>query len=285
LTSRRNFDRRFIKATGNTPVEYLSEQKIEENIERFSFLHEIISETGDKLTSSLIKFFNWFGFDNVNDFDKTNTNSLALEEDIQVKLPKGLLIIECKGIGGTSTDADCSQISKIKHRRCKERKNFDVFALYIVNHQRYLPPLNRKNPPFTNHQIEDAKNDERGLLTTWQLFQLYFDIEAGVITKEEAREMILEYGLIEFTPKGLSLLYEPNEIFSDGHVCIVNLDNVSLKVDDDLFIEKNGRFKKVRIISMQENGIVVNEASTGEVGLKVSSKIEKKSKIWKKIKI
>ena len=71
-------------------------------------------------------------------------------------------------IGGTSKDEECSQIFKIKSRRMKELKRFDVFGLYIVNHQKHLPPLNRENPPFTENQIQDAINDERGLLTTWQ---------------------------------------------------------------------------------------------------------------------
>ena len=143
------------------------ELEIINNSEKYSFLHDILTETGDQLVDALIKYFKWLGFVEVNKIDDEKKESKVLEEDLQIELTNGLLIIECKGIGGTSTDSDCSQISKIKHRRCKERGKFDVFALYIVNHQRYLPPLNRQNPPFTENQKEDAINDERGLLTTW----------------------------------------------------------------------------------------------------------------------
>lgn len=259
-----------------------SEKKIEDNRCKYSFLHELLTETGDSLVKSLIQYLKWLVFEKVKDYDQMNSESAILEEDIQVELSDRLLIIECKGISGTSTDSDCSQISKIKHRRCKERGKFDVFALYIVNHQRYLPPIKRQNPPFTEHQIQDAKNDERGLLTTWQLFNLFFDIENGIITKEEARKAFLEFGFIDLRPKNLIYVFEPTEIFKDGEVCIVNIKNILLKKNEELLIEKNGKFERVNIIDIQENGNPVIQSSHGELGLKLSSKIKKKSIIWKK---
>lgn len=259
-----------------------SEKKIEDNLSKYSFLHELITETGDSLVNALIKFLKWLEFENVEDFDETNSKSNVLEEDIQVKLADCLLIIECKGIGGTSTDADCSQISKIKHRRCKERGKFDVFALYVVNHQRYLPPLKRQNPPFTKNQVQDAINDERGLLSTWQLFNLYFEIENGILTKEEARNSIMQIGLVEFIPKGLNFVYEPTEILNEGKVCIITIENVTLNIGDDLFAEKNGKYEKVKIIDIQDNGKSVQTVSTGEYGLKLNNKIGKKTTLWKK---
>jgi len=259
-----------------------SEKKIEDNRSKYSFLIELITATGDSLKKSLIQYLKWLGFEKVKDYDQTNSESAILEEDIQIELADGLLIIECKGIGGTSTDSDCSQISKIKHRRCKERGKFDVFALYIVNHQRYLPPIKRQNPPFMEHQIQDAKNDERGLLTTYQLFNLFFDIENGVITKEEARKSFLEFGFIDFRPKNLIYVFKPTEIFKDGEVCIVNIENISLQLNEELLIEKNGRFKRVKILEIQENGKSVDQGSNGEFGLELSSKIRKKSVIWKR---
>lgn len=259
-----------------------NKKNIEKNQIRFSFLHNIIIETGDSLVDSLIQFLKWLEFENVKDFDNSKSNSSILEEDIQVTLHEGLLIIECKGIGGTSTDSDCNQISNIKHRRCKERNSFDVFALYIVNHQRYLPPLKRQNPPFTPQQIQDAVNDERGLLTTWQLFDLYYNIAKEIITKEEARKSLLEFGLIDLRPKNLLYIYEPTEILKDGKVCIIKIENILLKINDELLIEKNNLFEKAIILEIQNDGKQVNQCTNGEYGLKLSSKVNKKSIIWKK---
>jgi hypothetical protein len=92
------------------------DEDINENLCKFSFLHDILTETGENLVKALINYMSWLGFSDVIEYDSTNHASIVLEEDIQIPIKEGLLIIECKGIGGTSTDADCSQISKIKHR-------------------------------------------------------------------------------------------------------------------------------------------------------------------------
>lgn len=261
------------------------EEEIISNTKKYNFLHDIIIETGDKLVNALIKYFEWLGFDDIINFDENENddNNKILEEDIQINLitPKGLLVIECKGIGGTSTDSDCSQISKIRYRRCEERNAFDVSALYVVNHQRYLPPLNRKNPPFTENQIKDAINDKRGLLSTWQLYNLYFDVVNGIIKKEEARKDLLEYGLVDFRPKNLTFIDEPKEIFKNGYVSIINLNNIELAKDDNIFIEKNGKFSKTHIVSLEENDKNVKKVSTGVIGLKLNNPIKQKSKLWK----
>lgn len=258
------------------------DKKITQNKAEYAFLHEILTETGDALVDSLIKYLKWLGFTKIRDMDKESDALRIKEEDLQIEIDSKLLVIEVKGIGGTSTDSECSQISKIKHRRCKERDAFDVFALYLVNHQRYMPPLKRKNPPFTKEQISDAENDERGLLTTWQLFNLYFDIQNRILTKEEARDMFIELGFVEFTPKNLILIDEPKKIFKEGFVCIVNIDSIKLKVGEDLIIEKNGRYLKSKIKGIMINDKHVDEASGGEIGLELSEPIKKKSKLWKK---
>jgi len=198
------------------------EKQIEKNLDKYQFLQQLITETGDNLVIALIKYFKWLGF-----------------EDIK------------------------------------------VFALYIVNHQRYLPPHSRKNPPFTPHQIEDAKHDERGLVTTWQLYNLYFDIEKGLITKDEAKKLLLEYGLVDFKPQNLLYIDTTKEIFSKGKICIVNIENIKLNVGDILFFEKNDKYQKVIILDIQLNGSSVESVNNGELGLKLSEAIKKNSKVYK----
>ena len=257
-------------------------EEIQKNKNKYSFLHELISATGDELVNAAIEFLKWLEFRNIINPDDLKADGQLLEEDIQIEFENGLIIIECKGIGGTSTDSNCSQISKIKHRRCKERNKFDVFALYLVNHQRYLPPLQRSHPPFNKRQIQDALNDERGLLSTWQLFNLYYEIENGIITKEEARKEIIKFGLIEFRPSNITFIDEPKELLKNGEVCIINIEDLELKVGDQILAEKNDQFIEIAIEGIQVNGKPVQKCSTGELGIKLSSPIKKKSKLWKK---
>ena len=248
------------------------EKAIEDNSKEHAFLHNILIGTGDVLVNSVIEYLKWLGFDNAIEKDKTATEGL-FEEDIQIDLgEKGLLIIEVKGINGTSKDSECSQISKIRHRRCKERNSFDVCALYIVNNERNVEPLKRTIPPFNDNQIQDAINDDRGLMYTWQLFNLYFNIEKGFISKEEARNRFLQTGLVDFKPT-LKELGEPYKFYQNHTVICVELKNNSIHVGDTLAYEKDGRYYPITIIEIQQDEKPINEVSDGKVGIKVNEKV------------
>jgi hypothetical protein len=257
------------------------DKEIEDNKNRYSFLHELIKETDEKLVFAVKTFLEWLGFESVKIMDQDKPG--YREEDLQVELDKGLLVIEVKGIGGTSKDSECGQISKIKHRREKERQKFDVFALYIVNHERYLPPKERKNPPFSHHQIKDAESDERGLLTTWELFKLYDYIEEGIISKSEARESILKKGLVSFVPSKTVLVGEVNETFHCDYIIILQLKDCRLKTGDKLIISCDDMYKSAIIQNLQENDLNVDEACGCEVGIKLNVPVRKKSKIYLKV--
>ncbi|MCH8173488.1 MAG: dimethyl sulfoxide reductase anchor subunit [Proteobacteria bacterium] len=110
------------------------EEKANQNHEKYQFLNDLLTATGDALVSTVEEFLGYFKFSEVRNMDELNPDKL--EEDLQVDYPDGLLVIEAKGVGGTSTDSDCQQISKFRFRRAQERNSTDVFALYIVNHQR-----------------------------------------------------------------------------------------------------------------------------------------------------
>lgn len=247
------------------------EQQIDENTKKYSWLHGLLTKDSTELVRDVQKLLQWLEFDDVKYMDEStdDPDKKSLEEDLQIDIPKGLLVIEVKGISGTSKDEDCSQISKIKFRRAEERGSFDVYALYVVNHQKHLPPLERDNPPFKPEQIRDAYNDKRGLLTTWQLFNLYFSIEAGGITKEEARESLIEFGLVNFKPQNCEELGKPVNVLKGG--CVVLFDiSVPISSTDSLIIMRNERFYRTEILCMQSKGETVQEIESGQVGIEIS---------------
>jgi len=256
------------------------DQQIEKNTSEYSWLHDLLTKTDEDLVDAVIKYLTWLGFKDVKNGDEINTGTVK-EEDIQIDTDEGLVIIEVKGIGGTSKDSDCSQIGKIKSRRIKQQKRFDVYGVFVVNHQRHLPPLQRKNPPFTEHQISDALYDERGLVTTWQLFQLYFLIQKNVLTKDQARAAFYTNGLIDFIPKDFIALGSPKEYYKNNSVIVIDIPvAIRISKSDKLFIISNGVYDKIRIESLKVDDKNVDSVCGGEVGIKLSRSISKGSLLF-----
>lgn len=256
------------------------DDEIKSNQQEYQFLHDLLTGTGDSLVKTVEYYLKWLGFHDVINCDEAFPGQN--EEDLQAVLEDGLLVIEVKGLGGTSTDAECSQINKIRRRRERERGKFDVYPLYIVNHQRFQPPESRTNPPFTLQQVDDAKNDERGLLSTYDLFKLYYAIDSGFITKEDACEALLNYGLVVFDPSASVRIGTPTEVHYNGTVGIFQLPGVSILLGDELIVCENGYYRNVQVIGLQDQGRAVDEASEGEIGLRFSEKITRSSELWKR---
>lgn len=244
----------------------------------YGFLRDIITGTSDVLVKAVEQYLAWLGFSSVVNMDDHNPETL--EEDIQVDCGTKLLVIEVKGIGGTSTDKACSQISKIKYRRSEQRGRFDVFGLYIVNHQRYVSPKDRANPPFTPDQINDACLDKRGLVTTYDLYKAYFLILGGVLEKSFVRDKLFDIGLIDFYPSDLRCLGVVKELFKKGCVAIVVLDGVELSVGMKLIAKKGDSYSVHLINGLQVDGAPVSQVSDGEVGVSLNSPIKKLSELF-----
>lgn len=264
-------------------VEYLKkidkvDETIDANRKEFGFLHDLLTQSGDALVKTVERFLSWMGFGKVINVDETDPD--MQEEDLRVETDGGLLVIEVKGIGGTSTDAECSQISKIKYRRSKERNSFDVFALYCVNHQRFLPPANRQNPPFNLTQINDAKNEDRGLVTTYELFKLYFNILHGFVSKEDARKALFHTGLVRFCPSDAQELPGPPEIHHKGLVLVFRADGIQLRVGLEVIIDSGGFYSAALIEEIQVDGTTVESAISGEVGVRLSAPVSRGNRVW-----
>ena len=246
-------------------------EEINKNNDTFSFLTDMLTESGDELVQAVIKFFKWLEFPNVLDADKHKEGE-ENEEDIVINLDKSKLLIECKGIGGTSKDSECSQIDKIVLRRIRETDPKNIFGLYIVNHQKHLPPLNRDNPPFKPKQIKDAKYNKRGMITTWQLFNLFFNIENNLITKKEARDELLEDGLIKFKYTNLISIGKVPKTYKKNDVYSTTLNGTIISKGDTLFYQVGYKHQKCIIESMQQDHTDVTSAENDKVGIKFMPK-------------
>lgn len=245
--------------------------------EKYKFLNELLIETGDKLVQAVCKYFRWLGFSNVEAIDG---NEDILREDIHIIEKDKLYIIEVKGIGGTSSDAECSQVAKHRRKREKENRDKEIVPIYIVNHQRYMRPSLRQNPPFSVDQIEYAENDERGLLTTWQLYKQFKLIENGIFTKEETRDSLDKSGLISLIPKNLISLGTYIEYYKKPKAGILVLNNVQIKVGYEIYAQKEERWIRTKINSIHLKDKNVEYADNGEVGIATDIELEKGFEIF-----
>lgn len=263
--------------------DYLKEKKnldnrIKEIKQANKFLTDILTETGDNLVAAVCKYMKWLGFISVEEIDGTEE---IKREDIQICDGNDLYIIEVKGIGGTSTDAECAQVGKHRRRREKENRDKDIYPLYIVNHQRYISPWNRENPPFSKDQIDYAIVDERGLLTTWQLYQQYHLIEKGIFTKDETRMALKESGLISLIPPNVKLVGTVTEYFKKPKASILTISQ-DIKRNDELLCFKDGAWIKGTVQSIQLNDSPVENASHGEIGLVMDVELAVGYKLYKR---
>ena len=242
----------------------LLNQKIDAVNQKYKFLHDLLTATGEELVQAVCKYFEWLGFKDVQSIDGSED---ILREDIQILEDDKIYIVEVKGISGTSTDSECSQVAKHRRRREKENPDKTIIPIYIVNHQRYINPSLRQNPPFSSDQVDYAKNDERGLLTTWQLYKQYKLIENKIFTKEETREALKDCGIISLIPKNLKSIGTYSEYFKKPKAGILILENIKIRIGDKVYAKKDEQWVYTKINSIQVNNKNVDYAECGEVGI------------------
>lgn len=257
-------------------------QKLESKRKEYEYLSKLLHETDDELVDAVFDFLKWLGFSDIKKVDEEKEGGV-LEEDIYIKYKEKHLVIEIKGIGGTSKDSECSQISKVRYRKMKSLNSTDVSALYIVNHQRFIPPLSRQNPPFNPTQIQDAKNDDRGLLSTWELFKLWKTIDAGILTKEECRDILFDIGLIDFN-KRFVLIGKVDKTFKENTIGSIVLGDIQIKNNDELIAIKNESIHKIKVISLEVNKEKVENAINCRAGIKFNKEIKPNTIIYRSSK-
>ena len=252
------------------------DKSIAEIRKKYNFLYAMLTETGDSLVNNVKQYLEWLGFDNVQSMDEEVKEGEDFQEDLQIHLANNeLLIIEVKGLHGTSKDNECSQISKIELRRIHERKYSNVHSLYIVNNERGKEPLKRQMPPFTETQIKDAEFSHRAMAYTYQLFNLYFEIETGIISKEEARNALFQNGLVDFRSNFKSI-GKPYDYFKNNKVACIELHDTILSVGDKVYFEDDRkRLNVVEIVNIQVDRQNKQVVKDGKVGIEFNMKIPK----------
>lgn len=237
----------------------------------------LLTATDDELVSSVKWFLEYIGFDTVVSPDENvNKQSGGLfEEDLKIETSTKTYLFEVKGIGGTSSDDQCAQISKIVYRREEAYPDHSFKGIYIVNHQRQKNPKDRKNPPFFEQQKIDAAIAYRAMTYTYDLFQVYHMIESGILDKDDVREAFNQRGIIDFrktlkplncdhTFRGINVY--SFDLTSTPDTTIGDEDRIVVKDDND-------HWHLLSILGIEVNRIKIGEAtahSGGSAGVKVN---------------
>lgn len=241
---------------------------------------QLLTETGTDLVASAKYFLEWLGFENVIDKDKTLKEGELKEEDLCFEFEGTLVLVEVKGINGTSTDAECSQIDKIVNRRMRQLRTTDVHGVYIVNNQKNVEPLKRNIPPFNDNQIKDAESQSRTMIYSAQLFTLYSDIENGYISKEQARMCLMQAGLADFHHHLISLGV-PYHYYKDDTVVCFDLKGTAVSVGDTLLYKDNlGGLVGCKVEGIQQDKTEKEMLSEGKVGIKVNQKVPRNKEFF-----
>jgi len=256
-------------------------KKAEEVSNRCAFLKQIITCTGSELVVAIKEYLEWLGYENVTDKDDTLNEGDLKEEDLCFEYEGNHILMEVKGINGTSTDAECSQIDKIVSRRMRELKTTYVHGIYVVNNQRNVEPLKRQTPPFNETQIKDAIDQSRTLVYTAQLFALHSDIKNGYVTKEQARKALLGKGLAQFHSH-LTSVGVPYNYFQGDTVICLDLQNSQVSVGDQLYYKDSlQRLVGMKVISIEQDKQNLETCSNGKTGIKVDVKVPRNREIFR----
>lgn len=179
-----------------------TQAKLKREAERYSFLGEMLSETGNALPLTLIRFFKSAGYKKVHCVDSIRLKERKNKaEDIHIHHNSDLIICEVTSSkdNGNPPNAKCSVVSNYVANAKTVFAGKNIHGLLIINSwSEQLILVKRNKMPFNTEQIETAKNMGHGLTTTKQLINGYIRLKRGEITFDDFHNKLLKSGEIIF---------------------------------------------------------------------------------------
>jgi hypothetical protein len=260
---------------------------IEQERERYPWLRELVTGTGDELVVAVKTALTTLGFSNIVDVDaERDDQGQARREDLQILDASPTIIVDIKGLNGQPKDSDIQQPSKHALIRIREWNRTDVISLFIVNHERSTPPLQRTERPFREEMIGNAIDSHTVLLTTWDLFRLLLGFIDNAWRSDDVKPLFYKPGLFRPLPVHYSQLGNLIKCFKNA--LIVRL-NGPIKKGDRLGFKYQNRLSEAVVTSLQLNGVDHESASAGEeVGIQVEPlhpKLKEDLPIYKATKV
>jgi len=249
------------------------DKKILKERERFGFLHEIITKSGDELVVSVKKCLEFIGFKKVINIDEKIDNqegSTSKQEDLQILDKSPILLLEIKGLSGRPRESDTMQVYKYISRRIKELDRTDVRGISIINHQRNIPPLERDNRNvFTKQQIDDANSNDITLLTTWDLFLLTRGMIKWKWNPKVLKDLLYRKGIFSKIPTNYKPVGKVVKYWKKLNVIEVKIDDNKIQKGQLVgYVTAKGYFEEYALSLQVENKNVIDAIPGQIVGIK-----------------
>ncbi|OGH48146.1 MAG: hypothetical protein A3A51_03915 [Candidatus Levybacteria bacterium RIFCSPLOWO2_01_FULL_39_10] len=163
--------------------------------EKYAYLHDLLTESGDKLKESvIITLTNIFQLE-VEDMDRTRKSDLR--EDLLIKYKNLIILAEVKGTRN-SYPSITYVIQVFKHLLLKNKINYpDVIGGLIVNYDLIRNPADRSKAytkPEENEQLTDII-----FVDTRVLFDLALAVLDHEMSPIKAKEILLQKGRVNFS--------------------------------------------------------------------------------------
>ena len=239
------------------------DKEIECESDRLGFLHGILTGTGETLVDDLREVLRFIGFKKVETPEEEE--GVNKQEDLQVHDRSPCLLLEVKGLAGQPTEGDTHQGTKYVMRRMKQWQRTDVSGVFVVNHQRNLPALDRNHESvFTQQQLDDAAENGMGLMTTWDLFRLVRGMMRWNWPKRVVQDVLYGKGRLSSIPSHYVAAGSVAHYYSDIFVLSIDVTGPGMRLGDTVgFLFPAGFFEE-QITSLQVNKESVREAHPGQ---------------------
>lgn len=245
------------------------ENAIEIERDKTSYIHELISATGEDLVAAVKRALEVMGFKSVVDVDKEmekNGDRGPRNEDLQIHDDLPILLVEVKGISNYPADEDALAVGKYLLPRMREWGHFDVGGLSIINHQRHLPALDRDNKmPFRQVILDNAEGQGLGLMTGWDLHKLLRSYLRNGWQPEHVKPLFYGSGRILPVPMHYELVGVVRRFIEKKEIVGIEITGDKLRQGDCIAFELPVEFLEQDVAALEIDNEQVVEASAGSL--------------------
>ena len=229
-----------------------------------SWIHDLITATGDELVESVKIALSELGFTKVIDVDQIrDAEGKSRREDLRIEDQSPLLVIDIKGVGGKAADEDVMQAAKHSLINIKELSRPDIQGLSIINQQRHIPPLERENAePFRPELLDYAEEAGLGMMTSFELYRMVLNKRKNEWRSEWITPLFYTSPRVHLLPTHYRRIGVISKVFK-GAFGVEILEN-EVHVGDRIAIEGDIFFEEIPVDSIEVDRKQVSHVKVGD---------------------